>query len=104
MFVKIKEILILKYSIREKFDLVGKTKGKKKIFNYPNKIQWVGISFKGATNFVIKSPLKNPNLNPFKLTWNELKQHVRKRMILSEADAEMSVISDIERYGDWSNL
>ncbi|RNA31297.1 Transposable element Tcb1 transposase [Brachionus plicatilis] len=74
----------------------------------------------------IKFPPKSPDLNPIKLMWNELKQHVRKRMILSEADAEMAtkdfeksltkekcqnyinhlkvIKVVIERNGDWSNF
>ncbi|RNA13180.1 hypothetical protein BpHYR1_000405 [Brachionus plicatilis] len=32
-----------------------------------------------------------PILNPIELIWNELKQYVRQRIILSEADAEMAI-------------
>ncbi|RNA37155.1 hypothetical protein BpHYR1_026053, partial [Brachionus plicatilis] len=55
---------------------------------------WAGISFKGATNFAASNydldfKLHQDN-DPIEL-WIELKQHVRKRMILSEADAEMAL-------------
>ncbi|RMZ97916.1 hypothetical protein BpHYR1_033817 [Brachionus plicatilis] len=52
----------------------------------------------------IKSPLKSSYLNPIELMRNELKQHVRKRMILSETDAEMTEIKVIlEKNENWSN-
>ncbi|RNA22249.1 hypothetical protein BpHYR1_011426 [Brachionus plicatilis] len=59
--------------------------------------------------FLIKSPPKSPDFNLIELIWNELKQHVRKRMILTEADAKMAKLYKsfkkvvLAKNGDCSN-
>ncbi|RNA38623.1 Transposable element Tcb1 transposase [Brachionus plicatilis] len=60
--------------------------------NDPKHRSLLCTTFLNVNNIVwIKSPPKSPDLNAIELMWNELKQHVRKRMILSEADAEIKI-------------